>query len=76
MNNKADSEIVGKVPASGPAKSPITLKVNGAEKRLEGAPWTTLLDLLREFAAAIANAILHATGKRVRDLPITLDKLL
>ena len=27
-------------------------------------------------AAAIANAICHATGKRVRELPITLDKLL
>jgi xanthine dehydrogenase YagR molybdenum-binding subunit len=27
-------------------------------------------------AAAIANAIYHATGKRVRDLPITTDKLL
>ena len=27
-------------------------------------------------AAAIANAIYHATGKRVRDLPITLDKLM
>lgn len=27
-------------------------------------------------AAAIANAIYHATGRRVRDLPITLDKLL
>ena len=26
-------------------------------------------------SAAIANAIYHATGKRVRDLPITLDKL-
>ena len=26
-------------------------------------------------AAAIANAIYHATGKRMRDLPITLDKL-
>jgi len=26
-------------------------------------------------AASIANAIYHATGKRVRDLPITLDKL-
>jgi CO/xanthine dehydrogenase Mo-binding subunit len=27
-------------------------------------------------AAAIANAIYHATGKRVRELPITIDKLL
>ena len=27
-------------------------------------------------AAAIANAVYHATGKRVRNLPLTLDKLL
>lgn len=27
-------------------------------------------------AAAIANAVYHATGIRIRDLPITLDKLL
>ncbi len=27
-------------------------------------------------AAAIANAVYHATGKRVRDLPITVEKLL
>jgi xanthine dehydrogenase YagR molybdenum-binding subunit len=28
------------------------------------------------FSAAIANAVFHATGTRVRDLPITPDKLL
>jgi len=27
-------------------------------------------------AAAIANAVYHATGKRIRDLPIRLEKLL
>jgi xanthine dehydrogenase YagR molybdenum-binding subunit len=27
-------------------------------------------------AAAIANAVFHATGKRARDYPISLDKLL
>lgn len=27
-------------------------------------------------AAAVANAVYHATGKRIRELPITLDKLI
>jgi xanthine dehydrogenase YagR molybdenum-binding subunit len=27
-------------------------------------------------AAAIANAVHHATGKRIRELPITVDKVL
>ena len=28
------------------------------------------------FAASVANAVYHATGKRIRQLPITPDKLL
>jgi xanthine dehydrogenase YagR molybdenum-binding subunit len=28
------------------------------------------------FAAALGNAIYHATGRRIRELPITLDKML
>jgi xanthine dehydrogenase YagR molybdenum-binding subunit len=28
------------------------------------------------IAAAIANAVYHATGRRIRDLPITVDRLL
>jgi xanthine dehydrogenase YagT iron-sulfur-binding subunit len=31
-----------------PSTTPITLKVNGAEKQIVIAPWTTLLDALRE----------------------------
>ncbi|RCJ38393.1 hypothetical protein A6770_13690 [Nostoc minutum NIES-26] len=27
-------------------------------------------------AAAVANAVYHATGKRIRNLPITADKLM
>jgi xanthine dehydrogenase YagT iron-sulfur-binding subunit len=34
--------------AAPPDKMAITLRVNGAEKRLEVAPWTSLLDALRD----------------------------
>ena len=32
-----------------PAAQSITLTINGQERRLQVAPWTTLLDLLREY---------------------------
>jgi xanthine dehydrogenase YagR molybdenum-binding subunit len=28
------------------------------------------------LAAAVANAVYHATGRRIRGLPITIDELL
>ena len=28
------------------------------------------------MAAAVANAVFHATGRRVRELPIVMDKVL
>lgn len=48
MDIKPDVE-TGKIPASLRAKRAITLKINGAERQFEIAPWTTLLDLLREY---------------------------
>ena len=45
-NPKTDTSVKEKVPL--PTKSRITLKVNGAVKQIEVAPWTTLLDALRE----------------------------
>ncbi len=135
MNGKPQTDAATKGTVSLPTKSRISLKVNGAVKQTDVAPWTTLLDVLREHldltgtkkgcdhgqcgactvllngkrinscltlaimqdgaevvkplgakglgevgivgvVAAIANAVFHATGKRIRDLPITLDKLL
>src|SRR5262245_63360621 len=49
MKTKSANEPVGSVVAALPAKSAITLTVNGAEKRLAVRPWVTLLDLLREY---------------------------
>ncbi|WP_243146633.1 (2Fe-2S)-binding protein [Scytonema sp. UIC 10036] len=40
---------VADISASLPSKTLITLKVNGTEKQMEIAPWTTLLDALREY---------------------------
>jgi xanthine dehydrogenase YagT iron-sulfur-binding subunit len=48
MTTELESPIVETAPAPLPVKSLITLIVNGAAKQLEVAPWTTLLDALRE----------------------------
>lgn len=45
-NLKTDASMKTTVPL--PTKIRITLKVNGAVKQMEIAPWTTLLDALRE----------------------------
>nr|WP_245326301.1 2Fe-2S iron-sulfur cluster-binding protein [Hymenobacter wooponensis] len=37
-------------PAAPPPASTVTLKINGVETRLQLAPWTSLLDALREYA--------------------------
>jgi xanthine dehydrogenase YagT iron-sulfur-binding subunit len=46
INLKTDTSM--KETVSLPTKSRITLKINGAVKQIEVAPWTTLLDALRE----------------------------
>lgn len=38
-------------PSAAPARLPLSFRLNGAEKRLLVAPWTTLLDLLRHELA-------------------------
>src|SRR5439155_19441581 len=48
MNAHPSPGAVATAPAPPPLKTRITLTVNGAAKQLEVAPWTTLLDALRE----------------------------
>jgi xanthine dehydrogenase YagT iron-sulfur-binding subunit len=49
MRNESKHDAVTTVTASLPIKSRVILKVNGAEQQIEVAPWTTLLDALREY---------------------------
>jgi len=49
MSSKVLTEPVGNVAVALPPLQRITLTINGAEKQLEVAPWTSLLDLLREY---------------------------
>jgi xanthine dehydrogenase YagT iron-sulfur-binding subunit len=48
MNAGSDNGAADNARAALPATSSITLKVNGVDRRLEVAPWTTLLDALRD----------------------------
>ena len=48
MNSDPKTDTAMKETVSLPTKSRINLKINGAVKQIEVAPWTTLLDALRE----------------------------
>src|SRR5499426_3706992 len=56
MKNEPEHETIGTAPPSLPTTARIILRVNGAEKQVDVAPWTTLLDALREY--------LHLTGTK------------
>src|SRR5919106_5234808 len=49
MNDEPNGGGAGNGALSLPAKASINLKINSADKQIEVAPWTTLLDLLREY---------------------------
>jgi xanthine dehydrogenase YagT iron-sulfur-binding subunit len=49
MHNTPEHDAPMQSTASLPAKRRITLTVNGAAKQVDVAPWTTLLDALREY---------------------------
>jgi xanthine dehydrogenase YagR molybdenum-binding subunit len=54
-----------------------TVFINGEDKIVNRLGVKGIGELgITSVAAAIANAVFNATGKRVRELPITLDKLL
>ena len=49
MRNEPKNETIAKAGPLLPTPGRITLRVNGIEKRMDVAPWTTLLDALREY---------------------------
>jgi len=64
---------------------PVNADIGEIDVTVAGIPDTTFNPLgargvgeigITGAAAAVANAVYHATGVRVRDLPITLDKLM
>jgi xanthine dehydrogenase YagT iron-sulfur-binding subunit len=48
VKTSASNPEVGGPPSGEPPKQRLSLRINGAELQLDVAPWTTLLDLLRE----------------------------
>jgi len=56
MPHNAETEVAGKPLASLPPTHTVTLNINGSDKKLELAPWVSLLDALREY--------LHLTGTK------------
>ena len=50
MDTAPKAKVVSGVPTGLPPTSAITLNINGTSVRLDVAPWTTLLDALREYA--------------------------
>jgi hypothetical protein len=59
---RAATQPVPELLVRGPVSEPIALTVNGQ---------TYAIDTATRYAAAIANAVFHATGRRFRALPIT-----
>jgi len=49
MDATSGSRITAGAPTGLPGTSPITLTINGNPVKLDVAPWTTLLDALREY---------------------------
>jgi xanthine dehydrogenase YagT iron-sulfur-binding subunit len=49
MDNAPRAGTAARAPAGSPETRAITLNLNGAPAKLEVAPWTTLLDALREY---------------------------
>jgi len=49
MDSRPAAGIASRAPARLPTTSSITLNVNGVPSKLDIAPWTTLLDALREY---------------------------
>ncbi len=69
MSTNLDLPTVAQESVSLPERRSITLKINGAEKHLNVAPWTSLLDLLREHLNLTGTKKGCGRGQRQRRIP-------